>query len=64
MLEPPVYFRGAMTLHALRLLIGDDDFFRLLPAWAALRENSNVTTAQFVWLAEQSGSKITGSRRR
>jgi len=55
----PVYDRGGMTLHALRLLIGDDDFFRLLPAWSALREDANVTTAQFVALAEQiSGQQL------
>ena len=28
-----VYYRGAMTLHALRHQIGDDDFFRLLRRW-------------------------------
>ena len=55
----PVYDRGGMTLHALRLLIGDDDFFRLLPAWSALREDANVTTPQFVALAEQiSGQQL------
>ncbi|MBA3338430.1 MAG: hypothetical protein H0T54_01535, partial [Geodermatophilaceae bacterium] len=55
----PVYDRGGMTLHALRLLIGDDDFFRLLPTWTALGEDANVTTAQFVALAEQiSGQQL------
>ena len=28
--DPPVYQRGAMTLHALRVRIGDAAFFRLL----------------------------------
>ena len=30
-----VYDRGAMTLHALRLEIGDEEFFRVLRAWAS-----------------------------
>ncbi len=48
-----------MTLHALRLRVGDRDFFQLLPAWSALRADGNVTTAQFVALAEQvSGQQL------
>ena len=34
LLNSPIYTRGAMTLHALRKRIGDDDFFRLLRLWA------------------------------
>ena len=30
-----VYDRGAMTLHELRLAVGDDDFFRILRRWTA-----------------------------
>ena len=30
-----VYWRGAMTLQAIRETIGDDDFFQLLRRWAA-----------------------------
>ena len=33
--DPPVYQRGAMTLHALRVRIGDAAFFRLLKAWVS-----------------------------
>ena len=29
-----VYWRGGMTLHQLRLAVGDDDFFRILRRWA------------------------------
>nr|MBA2555392.1 hypothetical protein [Geodermatophilaceae bacterium] len=54
-----VYDRGAATLQALRLRIGDEDFFRLLPAWSALRADGNVTTAQFMALAEHvSGQQL------
>jgi aminopeptidase N len=55
-----VYDRGAMTLHALRLTIGDDAFFTLLRRWAAEHASGNVTTRQFVALAEQiSGRDLT-----
>ncbi|HVD27843.1 MAG TPA: M1 family metallopeptidase [Mycobacteriales bacterium] len=49
----PSYDRGAMTLHALRVRIGDRAFFRLLRAWAQRYRYGNVTTAQFVALAER-----------
>jgi hypothetical protein len=49
----PVYARGAMTLHALRLAVGDVDFFRILRAWARIHADGNVRTAQFVRLAER-----------
>jgi predicted metalloprotease with PDZ domain len=48
-----VYDRGAMTLHQLRLAVGDDDFFRILRKWAQSREGDNVTTDEFIGLAER-----------
>ena len=48
-----VYDRGAMTLHALRAEIGDDDFFDLVKEWIASQSGGNVTTAEFQALAEQ-----------
>jgi hypothetical protein len=51
--DGPVYARGAMTLHALRLQIGDGPFFRLLKRWTALHSGGNVTTSQFIRLAER-----------
>jgi aminopeptidase N len=48
-----VYYRGAMTLEALREKIGDQTFFRLLRDWATGNRYGNVTTAQFIALAEQ-----------
>ena len=48
-----VYYRGAMTLQALREKIGDLAFFQLLKAWATQNRYGNVTTAQFIALAEQ-----------
>ena len=47
------YDRGGMTLEALREKIGDPIFFPLLREWATANRYGNVTTAQFVALAEQ-----------
>jgi aminopeptidase N len=56
-----VYFRGAMTLHQLRLRVGDSDFFRILRTWAQSRAGDNVTTAEFIALAERiSGQHLDG----
>lgn len=53
-----VYYRGAMTLHQLRLAIGDDDFFELLRTWVATKEYGNADTAEFIALAE----KVSGQQ--
>ncbi len=42
-----------MTLHALRLEVGDDDFFEILRTWADSQAGGNVTTNEFIALAEQ-----------
>jgi aminopeptidase N len=50
----PVYDRGAMTLQALRRRIGNDDtFFGILRSWYSENRNGNVTTADFIALAER-----------
>ncbi len=51
--DDAVYDRGAMALHQLRLAVGDDAFFRILPAWTAAHRYGNGTIAQFQALAEQ-----------
>jgi aminopeptidase N len=54
-----VYDRGAMTLEALRQQIGDGAFYATLRAWAAAYRYGNVTTADFIALAEsQSGQQL------
>ena len=54
-----VYGRGAMTLHVLRLTIGDEAFFELLRQWATDNEGGNVTTDEFIALAESiSGAEL------
>jgi aminopeptidase N len=52
-LDTAVYDRGGMTLHALRLEVGDEDFFRILRTWAQSRRGDNVTTPEFIRLAER-----------
>jgi aminopeptidase N len=49
----PVYFRGAMTLQVLRNTVGDATFFRILRRWVTQYRYGNVTTAQFIALAQQ-----------
>ena len=57
--DQAVYIRGAMTLHALRRTVGDDAFFRILPEWAARKQDANATTAEFIALAEEiSGQQL------
>jgi len=48
-----VYTRGGMTLHALRVTVGDEAFFRILPEWASRKQDSSATTDEFIALAEE-----------
>jgi aminopeptidase N len=48
-----IYYRDAMTLQALRKKVGDDVFFQILRDWAAEHRYGNVTTPQFIALAER-----------
>ena len=48
-----VYDRGALTLHALRLRVGDAAFFRILKTWTRTKAGQAVTTPMFIALAEQ-----------
>jgi aminopeptidase N len=56
-----VYTRGGMTLHALRHEIGDPAFFKLLRTWTDQYKYGNVTTDEFIALAEKvSGKQLDG----
>ncbi|WP_214103721.1 M1 family metallopeptidase [Acrocarpospora catenulata] len=55
-----VYIRGAMALHALRVAIGDDKFFPMLKKWVADHKYGNVTTEEFIELAEQTAGRQLG----
>ncbi len=58
---PSVYRRGALTLHALRLEIGDDTFFALLREWIDRHGGSAASTDDFITLgSEVAGRDLTG----
>ena len=47
-----IYYRGGLTIQALREKVGDAAFFRIMRGWATQNRYGNVTTPQFVALAE------------
>ena len=49
-----------MTLHPLRLAVGDEDFFAILRRWARPRRRGNVTTDEFIALAERMSGEELG----
>lgn len=56
-----VYGRAALLLHALRLRLGDDLFFDLLRQYYDTYRDSNVSSDDFISLANQvSGEDLTG----
>lgn len=48
-----VYTRGALTLHALRLTVGDDAFFEILQTYYARFTYGNATIDDFITVAEE-----------
>jgi aminopeptidase N len=48
-----IYNRGGMTLQALRQKVGDFAFFQIMRGWATQNRYGNVSTPQFIALAEQ-----------
>ena len=61
MFDDRVYKRGALTLHALRRVVGDEAFFTILHAWCSGRKHATGTTADFIATAEQvSGQDLGG----
>ncbi|WP_462417466.1 M1 family metallopeptidase [Kytococcus sp. Marseille-QA3725] len=47
MFDDWVYKRGALTLHALRAVVGDELFFHLVRSWVQVHEGATGSTAQF-----------------
>jgi aminopeptidase N len=55
-----VYWRGAMTLHQLRLAVGDPVFFAILKRWTQEEKGGNATTDDFIALVEKiSGAELS-----
>lgn len=48
MFDDRVYKRGAITLHAVRLHLGDDRFFDMLRQWTTVHKFGSVTTEDFM----------------
>jgi aminopeptidase N len=55
-----VYRRGGLTLHALRLRVGDDAFFKILWAYADRYRYGNASTANFIAVAEEVSGQALG----
>jgi aminopeptidase N len=53
MFNGTIYNRGGMTLQALRQKVGDVSFFQIMRTWATENRYGNVTTPEFISLAEQ-----------
>ena len=53
MFDDRVYKRGALTLHVLRQVVGDHDFFDILQSWVERYSGGNATTADFEALAAE-----------
>ncbi len=51
MFDDRVYKRGALTLHALRTVVGDTKFFALLQDWTTRNRHQTVVTDDFTGLA-------------
>ena len=62
MFSANVYGRGALTLHALRLTVGDEAFFAILEEWASRYEYGNATTEDFISLVGEIATNVTGDR--
>jgi aminopeptidase N len=52
-----VYYRGGMTLEALREKLGDETFFRIIRGWPQQNRYGTVTTRQFIAFAEQQSGR-------
>jgi aminopeptidase N len=60
LLHHAVYWRGALTLHALRQRVGDEVFFEMIRTYFQRFKHSNATVEDFIALAnEVSGEDLT-----
>lgn len=48
-----IYYRGALTLHALRLMVGDEAFFDIMRTYAERFAHGNAATGDFTAVAEE-----------
>jgi len=61
LLGPAVYLKGGMTLHALRVTVGDDAMKDILTTYFERFADGNATTEDFIAVAEEvAGQDLTG----
>ncbi|MFC9482369.1 M1 family metallopeptidase [Streptomyces griseus] len=59
--EPPVYGRGAMAVHRIRLAVGDDAaFFALVRGWTQKYRHGNAATDDFTAYVEEETGRDLG----
>jgi aminopeptidase N len=61
MFDDRLYKRGALTLHALRLDLGDEAFFEVLRAWTTAHRHGTATTADFIDLVASMTGRPVGA---
>ncbi|UFS60070.1 M1 family metallopeptidase [Subtercola endophyticus] len=61
MFDDRVYKRGALTLHAIRRILGDASFFALLREWVATHRHGSVSTPEFIALVERYAAAPVGA---
>lgn len=60
MFDDRIYKRGALTVHALRLALGDEAFFDMVRAWTHAKQHDVTTTAEFeAHVRAQTGRDLT-----
>ena len=59
--DATVYIRGAMTLHALRLHVGDEVFFNILRAHYERSAHGTTSTAEFLALVDELAGAEAGA---
>ncbi|MFJ5225483.1 M1 family metallopeptidase [Streptomyces sp. NPDC088400] len=59
--DSPVYGRGAMVLHRVRVAVGDEAFFRIVRGWLRTHRHGNVSTDDFTaYVEKESGQDLRG----
>lgn len=55
-----VYERGGLTMHALRLTVGDDIFFAILREWVSRYSYGNAITEDFIGIVREKAGHLSG----
>ncbi|WP_122819027.1 M1 family metallopeptidase [Nocardioides pantholopis] len=56
-----IYYGPALMWHELRERLGDQEFWAMVRAWPATRDNGNAGTEEYLaWIQEQTGEDLAG----